>query len=357
MPPLLRLVGEKLRMDFRRLAEPAGLLYGTAAQDAVKRGFALPLAGGPAAFSCVDLIEDRTHSGFMPVGNVPAGWQDVLARLVAKPPAAAMPEGPQVMGILNITPDSFSDGGRHHEALRAVQAGQAQVSAGASVLDIGGESTRPGAAVVTPEQEWERIGPVVQGLKQQVPEAVLSIDTRNSAVMAQALAVGADVINDVSALTHDPEALPLLAEKQCGVVLMHMRGTPATMTQHAVYEDVACDVVRELGARLTTAIEGGIAPERLSVDPGLGFAKNTAQGVALLRRLPLLANLGCRVVLGVSRKRMIGELTGVQDPAGRDAGTQAASLEGVPLGQTVLRVHAVEGMVQALRVWQHVHTV
>lgn len=343
-------------MDFRRLAEPAGLLYGTAAQDAVKRGFALPLAGGPAAFSCVDLIEDQIHSGFMPVGNVPAGWQDVLGRLVAKPPAAGMPEGPQVMGILNITPDSFSDGGLHQEVQRAVQAGKELVSVGASVLDIGGESTRPGAAVVTPEQEWERIGPVVQGLKQQVPGAVLSIDTRNSAVMAQALAAGADVINDVSALTHDPEALPFLAGKHCGVVLMHMRGTPATMTQHAVYEDVACDVVRELGARLTTAIEGGIAPERLSVDSGLGFAKNTAQGVALLSRLPLLANLGCRVVLGVSRKRMIGELTGEPNAAGRDAGSQAASLEGLALGQTVLRVHAAEGMVQALRVWQRVHT-
>ncbi|MFE8872520.1 dihydropteroate synthase [Acetobacter persici] len=344
-------------MDFRRLAEPAGLLYGIAAQDAVRRGLALPLAGGPAAFSCVDLIEDRTHSGFLPVGDVPAGWQDVLARLVAKPPAAGMPEGPQVMGILNITPDSFSDGGRHRDAERAVQAGLMQIAGGAGVLDIGGESTRPGAALVTPEEEWQRIGPVVRGLKQQKPEAVLSIDTRNSTVMAQALAAGADVINDVSALTHDPDALPLLAGERCGVVLMHMRGTPATMARHAVYEDVACDVVRELGARLTAAIEAGLAPERLSVDPGLGFAKNTDQNLTLLSRLPLLANLGCRVVLGLSRKRMIGDVTGVQDPAGRDAGTQAASLEALPLGQSVLRVHAVEGMMQALRVWQRVHTV
>ncbi|GAN69135.1 dihydropteroate synthase [Acetobacter orleanensis] len=343
-------------MNFRRLAEPAGLLYGTAAQEAVKRGWARPLAGGPAAFSFVDLIEDQTHSGFMPVADVPAGWQDVLARLVAKPASAGMPEGPQVMGILNVTPDSFSDGGQHREADRAVQAGLTQLSEGAGVLDIGGESTRPGAAVVTPEEEWQRIGPVVQGLKQQRPDAVLSIDTRNSQVMAQALAAGADVINDVSALTHDPEALPLLATKRCGVVLMHMRGTPTTMAQHAVYEDVACDVVRELGARLITAIDGGIAPERLSVDPGLGFAKNTAQNLALLRRLPLLANLGCRVVLGVSRKRMIGEITGEQDPAGRDAGTQAASVAALPLGQSVLRVHAVAGMAQALRVWQRVHT-
>nr|WP_298796561.1 dihydropteroate synthase [uncultured Acetobacter sp.] len=343
-------------MDFRRLAEPAGLLYGKTAEEAVKRGYALPLAGGPAAFSCVDLIEDRAHSGFMPVGDVPAGWQDILARLVGTPPAAGMPEGQQVMGILNITPDSFSDGGLHQEAARAVRSGVEQLSAGAGVLDIGGESTRPGAAVISPEEEWARIGPVVQGLKQQVPDAVLSIDTRNSAVMAQALAAGADVINDVSALTHDPQALPLLAGQSCGVVLMHMRGTPATMTQHAVYEDVACDVVRELGARLSVAIQGGIAPARLSVDPGLGFAKNTDQNVVLLSRLPLLANLGCRVVLGVSRKRMIGELTGVKDPGGRDAGTQAASLNALSLGQSVLRVHAVEGMVQALRVWQRVHT-
>lgn len=344
-------------MDFRRLAEPAGLLYGTAAQQAVHHGRALPLAGGPAAFSFVDLIEDQTHSGFMPVENVPAGWQDVLARLVALPALAGMPEGPQVMGILNITPDSFSDGGLHREADRAVQAGLTQISAGAGVLDIGGESTRPGAAAVTAEEEWQRIGPVVQGLKAQRPEAVLSIDTRSSRVMAQALAAGADVINDVSALTHDPEALPLLAAQQCGVVLMHMRGTPATMAQHTVYGDVACDVVRELGERLKNAVEAGVALERLSVDPGLGFAKNTQQNLALLRRLPLLANLGCRVVLGLSRKRMIGEITGEQAPAERDAGTQAASLGALPLGQSVLRVHEVGGMVQALRVWQHVHTV
>lgn len=354
MPPLLH-CGREAGMDFWRLAEPAGLLYGRAAEDAVRRGHALPLAGGPAAFTCVDLIEGATHTGFMPVSAVPADWQECLARLVRKPPSAGMPEGAQVMGILNVTPDSFSDGGLHLDTARAVQAGFDLHAAGAGILDIGGESTRPGAAVVTPEEEWARIGPVVRALKQVAPGATLSIDTRNSAVMAQALAAGADVINDVSALTHDPQALPLLAREHCGVVLMHMRGTPATMMDHAVYDDVACEVVRELGARLNAAIQAGIAPERLSVDPGIGFAKNTAQNTALLSRLPLLANLGCRVVLGLSRKRMIGEITGITDPAGRDAGTQAASLEAMALGQSVLRVHAVEGMVQALRVWQHVH--
>lgn len=141
---------------------------------------------------------------------------------------------------------------------------------------------------------------------------VLSVDTRNSFVMEQALAVGADVINDVSALAYDPDALPLLAEHECGVVLMHMRGVPETMAQHAVYEDVGYEVVRELGQRVQAALDAGIARERLVIDPGLGFAKTTEQNREMLARLPLLANLGCRVLLGLSRKRMIGELTGYQ---------------------------------------------
>ncbi|GAA08128.1 dihydropteroate synthase [Acetobacter tropicalis NBRC 101654] len=181
------------------------------------------------------------------------------------------------------------------------------------------------------------------------------MDTRNSLVMEQALDAGADVINDVSALVHDPDALPLLAERECGVVLMHMRGVPETMAQHAVYQDVACEVVRELGQRVRAAVEGGIARERLVIDPGLGFAKTTEQNLEMLSRLPLLANLGCRVLLGVSRKRMIGALTGVSDPALRDPATQAATLEALPLGNSLLRVHAVEGMVQAVKLWRAVH--
>lgn len=310
---------------------------------------------GPAAFTCADLIEDDARSGFAPVASIPASWQPELARVARSPVSGMLPETPLVMGILNLTPDSFSDGGHHLETAHAVTGGLAMVQAGAGVLDLGGESTRPGALPVTPEQEWDRIGPALIALRAQAKGTVLSVDTRNSLVMKQALDAGADVINDVSALVHDPDALPLLAERECGVVLMHMRGVPETMAQHAVYQDVACEVVRELGQRVHAAVAGGIARERLVIDPGLGFAKTTEQNLEMLSRLPLLANLGCRVVLGVSRKRMIGALTGVSDPARRDPATQAATLEALPLGNSLLRVHAVEGMVQAVKLWRAVH--
>jgi dihydropteroate synthase len=337
---------------WHRLAEPMGLLYGDAAVAAVRQGMALWLMGGAVAFSCVRLIEGAQVSAPLPVGDVPADWQSVLGRLVVPVPDAGLPAGAQVMGILNTTPDSFSDGGQHDTREAAVRAGRAMAEAGCRVLDIGGESTRPGSAVITPAQEWERVGPVIKGLRQEVPQVALSVDTRNSLVMERALEAGAAVINDVTALQHDACALPLLAEHDCGIVLMHMRGTPQTMEQYAVYSDVACEVVRELGARVEAAEAAGIARKRLMVDPGFGFAKTAAQNVELLRRCLLLANLGCRVVFALSRKRMIGDMTGEATPAARDAGTQAASLQAMPLGQPVLRVHDVPGMVQALRVWQ-----
>ncbi|MFT9442433.1 MAG: dihydropteroate synthase [Acetobacter papayae] len=338
--------------QWHRLVEPMGLLYGDAAVVAVRQGRALWLMGGTAAFSVVRLIEGAQISDPLPVSDVPADWQGVLARLVAPVPDANLPAGAQVMGILNATPDSFSDGGRHDTCETAVRAGRAMVEAGCRVLDIGGESTRPGSAVITPAQEWERVGPVITALLQETPQAALSVDTRNSLVMERALEAGVAVINDVTALQYDPQALPLLAGHTCGIVLMHMRGTPQTMEQHAVYKDVASEVVRELGERVEAAEAAGIARERLMVDPGFGFAKTAAQNAELLRRCLLLANLGCRVVFALSRKRMIGDMTGEATPAARDAGTQAASLQAMPLGQPVLRVHDVPGMMQGVRVWQ-----
>lgn len=344
-------------MDFTRLVEPAGLVYGRAAQEALKAGNALPLAGGPAAFTVVDLMEGSSRTGFMPVAAVPAGWQAELARVVAPPSSGMVPLGAQVMGILNLTPDSFSDGGLHAQAEQAVAAGLEQVQKGAGLLDLGAESTRPGAAIVTPQQEWARLEEALCTLRKQAPNTVLSIDTRNSFVMERALKARADVINDVSALMHDPQALSLLAEQTCGVMLMHMRGTPQTMGQHTTYNDIGYDVVRELGQCVRRAVEGGIDQARLMVDPGFGFAKTTEQNMQLLARLPVLANLGCRVVVGVSRKRMIGAVTDEHNPALRDPGTQAASLNGLALGASILRVHDVGGMVQAAKVWQSVHNV
>ena len=339
---------------WRRLAEPMGLLFGQMAQDAIRQGVALPLQNSTAAFTTVLLIDGTTLTGPMPVSAVPHGWLPVLQRLVSPVSDAGLPAGPLVMGILNTTPDSFSCKGEHFHAGYAVQAAERMVQAGAGVLDIGGESTRPGAAAVSPQQEWERVGPVLEHLCQSMPDVPLSVDTRNSLVMERALDMGAHVINDVSALEHDPAALPLLAAKSCGVVLMHMRGTPQTMDAHTRYTDVACDVVRELGQRVEAAEAAGIERTRLMVDPGFGFAKTQEQNVVLLRRILLLANLGCRVVCALSRKRMIGALTGITDPAQRDSGTVAASLMALPLGNPLLRVHNVADMVQGVRVWQGV---
>lgn len=339
-------------MTYARLIEPLGLVYGNIAQEAIKQGDALPLCGGPVAFTFVRLIEGYQTVGLMPVQKLPQDWAPELERITRSVPSVGLPTGAQIMGILNITPDSFSDGGELASIDQAVLKAHEMVRSGATVLDIGGESTRPGSATVTPEEEWKRIGPVLAALKAELPNVAISVDTRNSYVMQQALAAGAHIINDVTALAYDEAALPLLAAQDCGVVLMHMRGTPQTMAQHAVYEDVSIDVVRELAQRIEIAVKGGIARHRIMIDPGFGFAKNFEQNKELLRHILLLANLGCRVVFGVSRKRMIGNLTGETTPHLRDAGTQAASFPAMALGGVILRVHDVKGMMQAVNVWR-----
>ena len=328
------------------MIEPLGLLYGQAARDAVQYGLAYPLQAGPAAFPLVRLL-DEPEQPIRPVGAVDPSR---LRLLTAAPPSIGLPSGPLVMGILNVTPDSFSDGGLHRRAETAIAAGQAMIEAGAAILDIGGESTRPGAVPVDPDEEQARILPVLAGMRGR--GALISIDTRNASTMQVALDSGADLVNDVSGLSYDPEAASLLATYGCPVVLMHMRGTPATMLGLASYDDVAVEVVRELEQRIAAAVAAGIERSRILVDPGIGFAKTGAHSLELLRRLPILANLGCRVVLGTSRKRFLGEAAGVADAAMRDPGTIVSSLAGLSLPGCILRVHTVPQVVQALRVWQ-----
>lgn len=257
---------------------------------------------------------------------------------------------PLVMGILNITPDSFSDGGAHSDPDQAVQAGLRMLAQGADILDIGGESTRPGAIPLSAAHESARILPVVEALAAK--GAVLSVDTRNAATMAAALAAGARIINDVSALTHDPAALPLVARHGCPVVLMHMRGTPATMAQCATYHDVAQEVVAELSARRNAALAGGVKAEQICLDPGFGFAKQGEQNIALLQALPHLVRLGAPVMVALSRKRFLGELSGEADAQHRDPETLAATLYAIGQGGHIMRVHDVAGTVRALRIWQ-----
>ncbi len=334
-----------------RLIEPLGLLGGSAARQAVDSGLALPLTGGPAAFCLCRLIGDGQDGRLVPVGAVPQEWRPVLTTLTRPPPPwAGLPvDRPAVMGILNVTPDSFSDGGVHADAASAIAAGVAMAAAGAHIIDVGGESTRPGAQAVSPEVEQARLLPVIRGLAARGVR--ISVDTRNAATMAAALDAGAAIVNDISGLLRDPHAARLVAARACPVVLMHMRGDPRTMNAKANYQDVAVDVTNELADRVAAALRAGIAACRIAVDPGIGFAKTAYHNSELLTRLPVLLNLGRRVLIGVSRKAFIGKLSGVELARERDPGSLAAGLYAVERGASILRAHDVAGTIHGLRVW------
>jgi dihydropteroate synthase len=254
------------------------------------------------------------------------------------------------MGVLNVTPDSFSDGGVYLDPDAAIRAGLTMARAGADIIDVGGESTRPGARPTLPAEEQARVLPVIRAL---VGAGVLvSVDTRHASTMQEALDAGAAVVNDVTALSHDPAAAPLVAARGCPVVLMHMRGDFATMYEKAVYSDVAREVRDELAARIAAAEAAGILRARIAVDPGIGFAKTAAHSVAMLRGLGALRELGCPILVGVSRKSFIGALAEAPEATSRLPGSLAAALFAVSSGATILRVHDVAATVQALRVWQ-----
>lgn len=258
------------------------------------------------------------------------------------------PRRPQVVGILNATPDSFSDGGAFADPADAVRHGLALFRAGADWVDVGGESTRPGAPLVDAAVERARVLPVIEGL---VAEGVrVSIDTRKSQVAAAALAAGATMVNDVSGGRFDPAILGVAAAHDAFYVAMHMRGTPADMRSLAEYDDVAAEVVSELGASLEAARAAGIDGDRLIADPGFGFAKTAAQSIELFQRLRELGALDVPLFVGVSRKSMLGQLTGEDDPKRRLGASLAALLAAVDAGAAYVRVHDVADSVAALAV-------
>ncbi len=254
---------------------------------------------------------------------------------------------PRVMGILNLTPDSFSDGGAHPTPAAAIAAALAMAEAGADMIDLGGESTRPGAAPVAPEEQLRRVLPVLVPLARAGLR--LSIDTRDAAVMRAALDAGAAIVNDISALG-DPDAARLLAARGTPVILMHLRGTPATMAAHAIYADIGAEVAAELADRVAVALAAGILPEAICLDPGIGFAKRPEHSLALLRDLSKLTALGYPLLVGVSRKGFLGRLTGVTNPAARDPASLAAGLHALDHGAVILRVHNVSATIQVLKV-------
>ena len=259
---------------------------------------------------------------------------------------------PKIMGIVNLTPDSFSDGGVYSQnAQTALAHAEQLLKEGADILDIGGESTRPGADYVSPEEEWARVKPVLAEVAGWgVP---VSLDTRRTVIMEKALALGGvDIINDIAALTDDGAVELLARQVDTGICLMHMQGLPENMQINPKYQDVVGEVARYLKERAAECIAAGIAPQRITLDPGFGFGKNLQHNIALMRHLPeLMAETGFPLLIGVSRKRMIGELTGEANAAERVHGSVAAALASVARGAQIVRVHDVKATADALNVW------
>lgn len=258
-----------------------------------------------------------------------------------------------IMGILNATPDSFSDGGMHAGADEAIEHGIRMAAEGAEIIDVGGESTRPGAAPVSIDEELRRVIPVIRGLVQRT-QAAISIDTSKAAVARAAVEAGAEIINDVTALRGDPGMATVAAESGAGLIVMHMLGTPRTMQQDPRYSDVVREVTDFLHERIGAAKAAGIAPDRLAVDPGVGFGKTADHNLQLIAGLRAIVQLGYPVLLGVSRKSFLAATAGGDSPGDRDTATAALTALGRNLGARIFRVHAVPPNLQALRVTEAV---
>lgn len=257
---------------------------------------------------------------------------------------------PQVVGILNVTPDSFSDGGRHDAAEAGRTHAAAMLEAGAAVIDIGGESTRPGAAATFEDEEIGRIRPAVEYCAQM--GAAISIDTRRAGVLAAGLAAGGHMANDVSAMRYDPRMIEVVASQDCPVILMHAPGAGEDLHAGGSYNDVVSEVFDFLAAARDRALAAGVTPQKIVLDPGIGFGKSLAENLALMNALPLFHALGCPLMLGASRKRLIGALSREEAAGERLAGSLALALKGMEAGFHLLRVHDVAETVQARNVWR-----
>jgi dihydropteroate synthase len=262
---------------------------------------------------------------------------------------------PLVMGILNVTPDSFSDGGQFSDVSAAVAHGQAMAAAGASIIDIGGESTRPGSAPVPPAEQVRRVVPIIRELRDKVP-AILSVDTGRAEVAEAALDAGAALVNDVFAGRDDPDLFPLIARRRVPMVLMHMQGRPATMQLNPAYADVTLEVIDFLRTRLAAAMAAGIDASSILIDPGIGFGKCLMHNLDLLRRLGELRSVGRPIVIGTSRKSFIGKITGEDAASNRIFGTAASIAWAVANGAHVLRVHDVGPTSQVVRMIEAIQT-
>jgi len=344
----------------RTLIRPTGFVDSPFGHD----GKVARLAGGLNWFGLAELIRiegnRRVGSEIVPVEGIEDRFDEAMAadwaRITGQRTALQMGERtirldqPQVMGIVNATPDSFSDGGAYADAGGAAEAGASMAAQGAAIIDVGGESTRPGATTVWENDEIERVMPIVQQLA--AGGNAVSIDTRKSGVMSAALGAGAKLVNDVSALTWDPQSANVVSEAGVPVVLMHHQGDPTSMQDAPRYEDALVEVFLWLEDRVTAAEEAGISRDRILVDPGIGFGKTVAHNLELMNGLALLHGFGCPIVLGASRKRMIGALANEAPADKRLPGSLALALKAVEQGAQIVRVHDVPDTVQALKIWR-----
>ncbi|MEP6826842.1 MAG: dihydropteroate synthase [Aestuariivirga sp.] len=330
---------------------PLALVYGPDAAALVKTGEAVPLAGLPhIAFTKAEWIEREGTKITRRTLDLAEARKHPLFNAISAPRPNFGPlelSRCHIMGIVNVTPDSFSDGGVHYKAETAIAEGRKMAEDGASLLDIGGESTRPGSEAVSTEEESNRIMPVILALAK---DHVVSVDTRKASLMKTALSVGATVINDVSALQFDPASAPIIAAAKAPVILMHAQGEPRTMQLAPKYVDVALDVYDQLAALIAKAEAAGIARSHIMVDVGIGFGKSFKQNLELLQ-LTLFHGLGVGLLVGVSRKGFIGAITQEKTAAKRMAGSIGGALQAAMMGAQVLRVHDVKDSLAALSVF------
>lgn len=344
----------------RTLLRPTGFVDSPFGHD----GKVARLAGGLNWFAAVELIavdgHQRTSTELVPVEGIEARFDDQMAAqweaLTRAHPPLQLGERtirldqPQVMAIVNATPDSFSDGGQFANAAEAAEAGARMAAEGAAIIDVGGESTRPGARSIWEGDEIERVAPVIRRLA--AGGAAVSIDTRKADVMTAAVESGARMINDVSALTYDARSAEVAASLNVPVILMHHKGAPEVMQDDPRYDDVLVEVYLWLEGRIQDVVEAGVAREKILIDPGFGFGKKLAHNLELMNGLALFHSLGCPLVIGASRKRTIGALSGEAPVDKRLAGGITFAMKALEQGVQILRVHDAFETVQAVRVWR-----
>ena len=328
------------------------IYYRPLLQQGPRPGPALSLAGSALWFTHVQALTRADPAKTIGAGDLPPG---VSARLCAHraPVAGLVFDAPRLMGILNVTPDSFSDGGRHDAPEAAQAAALEMVQNGADIIDIGGESTRPGADFIPPAQEIARTAPVIAALRAN-SDVAISIDTRKAGVAGAALAAGADLVNDVSGLTYDGEMAGVCAKRGAPVCVMHAQGDPATMQDAPRYDNVLLEVYDFLEARITALERAGIARSKILVDPGIGFGKTVEHNLTLMRNIAVFHGLGCAILLGASRKRLIGTIGNAPGADARAPGSIALGLAALAQGVQILRVHDVGETAQAIALWRAV---